>query len=133
MTTTSPSAAAPMVLPPSEYQEADNATLSSWIGDLFEAFWAVLRNGLEDLADFWMSVLYGVLTFGMDAFGGLLLMALSILPAVPPAPTGGAFQLIASANTFVPIEESFVALSFIGAVWAARGVYLLARFIRGGG
>lgn len=122
--------------PTRSYEDDDIRNLAESIGDLFEAFWLALRNGLEDLADFWMGVLYALITFCMDVFGGLLMVALAILPDVdvlPSPPTGGAFGLIASANTFVPIEEAFTALTFLGAVWGARGLYLLARFIRGGG
>lgn len=118
---------------PGTYSDPDNATLANWIGELWAAFWVALRNGREDLADFWAVTLNTVLMFFMDAYGGLLMVALSVLPDVPDAPTGGAFSLIASANTFVPVEESFTALAFLASVWGARALYLLARFIRGGG
>ncbi|MCY1703443.1 hypothetical protein [Deinococcus sp. SL84] len=115
------------------YDDSDIKNLADHISDTIEALWLALRNGLEDLADFWIGVLYAVITFGMDALGGLMLVAVSILPSVPDMPSGGAFGLIASANTFVPVEESFVALGFLASVYSARGLYLLARFIRGGG
>lgn len=110
------------------------ADLLDGISSLFIGFWQALRDLVYYLGD---AVLVGFeILFELIAilFFALLNLLIAFLPNMVDikVPNGYSSGLM-SLNQILPITEIFTIMNAWGAVLAARGVYMLARFIRGGG
>lgn len=115
------------------------------IFDFFKGIWEVavkwirvVWNAAMDVADLLLSAFLQLFVWIVQGVTEVLLilfsLAVNLLPSMPDSPSVGSLgDIVTQANRYIPVSEMASMTGVWSAIFAAVGMYKLAKFVRGAG